>query len=681
MKRPFACVGFTLLLSLTAAIFCIGEYSLWIAGGFLAAFVVSMFFPSLRLVKVVPLTLAVAALSFFWFSTFVPQFSKMDVYDGQDLLVTARITERPEDNGRNFIYIAEVMEAEDLDGEKVEIPGKVRVTAQNALAADAYDSFSGKIHLYLPEETIRPYYAAHGITVSAFLYEYEGVSIERCDEKPWQYAFLLARDRMEDVLFSLLPEREAGLVSGIVLGDRSRIPEDLETSFRMAGVSHLLAVSGLHLSVLIQAILWLLQAMRIPRRVCCALTIPVVLGFMALTGFSYSVLRSGLMFLLYLIAELIERKPDGLNSLGVAAFLICLGNPFAVGDIGFLLSFFSTLGIQLFYPGLSRWFRSRFPMRLTVTRSGKVLQYICDSVSLTMASSIFTVPICIFSFGTFSVLAVFSNLLLVFPGTALLISGAVTVLLGLVCLPAASPAGLVAGLLARYEDVVSSLLSNVPYAVVGASYSFVYLWIALLLFLVGICLMMKNRRKLLPKAVAISLAGLIVGLAAHCYFFGSSVSIESFYYDGKICVLASKGGRGAVLWGGPLDSYQLASHCVNHLDYEYGMSEESGEIWEDCLAVSGYSEDACFLTVYGVTILVCEENCDAAEIPEDWRSPDYLWLLGTLENPELLSPETAIILDEESQEFGFDKMMVTERYGYFVITCSPEGEARIGRGM
>ena len=430
MKRPFACIGFTCLFTLAAAVFILKEwvFSLAVIAGVLGA--LSLLAPVLRRGRVVPLSLLTAAFSLVWLGCWMPGYEGDQKLAGSDCHISGQITEAPERSGEKFAYVLRVDSATDPEGEPVQFSGKLRVTCVNALAAEEGDWVTGKIYAYLPGEEFQPYYAARGIYLSSFLYEYDGVEIEKSQGKTWKGYFLAFRSRLEDVLYTLLPEREAGLISGIVLGDRDAIPEDVSNTFRMAGVSHLLAVSGLHLTILAQFLMGVLALFRLPKKLILLLLIPVVLAFMALTGFSYSILRSGIMFLLYLIAELIDRKSEGLNSLGIAVLVLCLLNPFSAGDTGLLLSFSSTLGILLFKGRIMAKIKSHLPMRLEASSWRRPVLAVVDSMVLTVSSSVFTIPVSIFAFGAVSLVAPLANLLMVFPGSVLLVLGALTVSMG-----------------------------------------------------------------------------------------------------------------------------------------------------------------------------------------------------------------------------------------------------------
>ncbi len=671
MKRPFACVGYTCLFTLAAAVFFLQEWAPFLAVAAAALGALSLLLPALRRGRVIPVFLLTAAFALVWYSIWLPDYRKDQGLADSDYLVSGTITEEPERSGDKFAYVMQVDSASNLQGEEVHFSGKLRFNCVNALTVEVGDRVSGKIYAYLPGQDFQPYYAARGIYLSSFLYEYDRVKIEKAQGPTWKSILLGFRSGLEDTLYTLLPEREAGLISGIVLGDRDKVPEDVSDSFRMAGASHLLAVSGLHLSVLAQFLMELLALLRLPKKLTCLLLMPVIVGFMALTGFSYSVLRSGIMFLLYLIAQLVDRKSDGLNSLGIAVMILCLLNPFSAGDTGLLLSFSATLGILLFHRRIMKKLESHFPGRLEASRWRRPVLLVLESVVLTVSASVFTIPIGIFAFGTVSLVAPLSNLLMVIPGSFLLITGALTVMAGAFSPVAALPLAFLAGMLARYEIGISQLLSQIPFALVDASQPYVRIWFAGVLILAGVTLLCSQRRRLFPLTVIFSLFLLVIGMLGDYILYYDAITIMGFYSDGEYHVMAERSGRGVLLWGDAPDSYTLAQHGITAIEFD-GAETQDTELWGGQLRILKKGEDFCTFTVWGTTMMVCGEESNLSALDDSWSTPAVLWMDGIPEEEGALSPGLAIALTTEARQASYSRVMYTD--GEIQLQCTPDGE-------
>lgn len=227
------------------------------------------------------------------------------------------------------------------------------------------------------------------------------------DLDPFRRAAVAVRIRLEGVLKRALPAREAALMAGLIFGSRSALDDDIQEAFRSAGVFHLLAVSGGNVAMLVVPMLWLLRRAGLKQRWASALVIPVVVFFIFLTGATPSVLRAGLMAVLVLMGDVLERERDALNTLGVAISLLLVATPGLLFDLGFQLSVAATLGILLF---ARRVERSLSP-RLEGLFGPRLGAWLAGGLSVTFAAQALVEPISLHHFGTFSLIAPVANLL------------------------------------------------------------------------------------------------------------------------------------------------------------------------------------------------------------------------------------------------------------------------------
>lgn len=214
---------------------------------------------------------------------------------------------------------------------------------------------------------------------------------------------LQLRRRTVEALQALGSGESAALVTAMLTADTSTLPAGLRTALSGAGISHLLAVSGLHLSILLAVcgklgdlLLWSRKKRALLSGLCC-------LTMMTLAGFSASVLRAALMAGLALGAPLQGRRGDGLTGLGFAAAVILLFNPAAVWELSFLLSCGATLGILLLAkPLMQQWPAARR------SRWGGLLW---ESLCVSLAAQLGTLPITALCFGYLPAYSLLSNLL------------------------------------------------------------------------------------------------------------------------------------------------------------------------------------------------------------------------------------------------------------------------------
>ena len=218
----------------------------------------------------------------------------------------------------------------------------------------------------------------------------------------------------------------AGLVNAITVGDKSKLSGDIKRAFSASGVSHLLAVSGLHLTVLVTlAGVFLNDEKYIVRRfVKPIISIVTAIFIMLITGMGYSVIRAGIMLLIMNFSILFGRGRNSVNSLMIAAAVIIFSNPYAVFDVGFELSFFATLGIVLFSSKICGFIEPYLKIK-----------WLCGSISVTLSAQIFTLPLLVIYYGNIGIYSVLANILIVPIFTVLLLVSVIFCFVSLAPLP------------------------------------------------------------------------------------------------------------------------------------------------------------------------------------------------------------------------------------------------------
>ena len=158
---------------------------------------------------------------------------------------------------------------------------------------------------------------------------------------------------------NLMTKDGLGIPSALLLGDRSMLEDIVKRDFARAGVSHMLAISGLHMTLLFGLLAVLLTWMRCPKRVRAVILGGLALGYLVLLGFPPSATRAVIMLGTVYLSHLCYARADTLTSLGVAGSLILLVTPYAVADGGFWMSFMATLGLAAIMPPLGKWLSIR----------------------------------------------------------------------------------------------------------------------------------------------------------------------------------------------------------------------------------------------------------------------------------------------------------------------------------
>ncbi|TAH25323.1 MAG: ComEC family competence protein [Cytophagales bacterium] len=199
----------------------------------------------------------------------------------------------------------------------------------------------------------------------------------------------------------------AGISKALLLGNRTNLDKDLKKAYSNAGVIHVLAVSGLHVTILFGLFQFFFRKWMIGSRnkekTGIILLLIILWIFAFITGLSASVIRAVVMFSIYLIALWLEKRNDLSNTVFASIFLMLLVNNNFIFDIGFQLSYLAVLGIIWPYQWLSKRYES----------SNKILNYIYQALMLSFCAQLFTSPIILFYFHQFPTYFLIANLLIV----------------------------------------------------------------------------------------------------------------------------------------------------------------------------------------------------------------------------------------------------------------------------
>lgn len=153
------------------------------------------------------------------------------------------------------------------------------------------------------------------------------------------------RERLRLVYEKAATELDAGILSAMLLGDKTALNKDVRALYQVSGISHILAISGLHISLIGSSLLWLLRVMRLPK-VLSSLLAAIFMGcYVVMTGGTPSAMRAYVMFLLALLALLCKRTYDSVTALSVSLLLLLWENPFLTGYSGFVFSFTAVLSV------------------------------------------------------------------------------------------------------------------------------------------------------------------------------------------------------------------------------------------------------------------------------------------------------------------------------------------------
>lgn len=245
----------------------------------------------------------------------------------------------------------------------------------------------------------------------------------------WRRLYAL-RMAAQVVIARLLPEPEAGLLSGILLGVESGIDPALYDQFNRTGVSHIIVISGFNITIIAGLMTALFARLLGAKRAFWPVVVSIVL-YVLLVGADAAVVRAGIMGILVVWAAYLGRQSTAIVSLFAAGFVMTLLNPLTLWDVGFELSFVATFSLILFATPMTQRFETLVGSRLPTSLSRTMLGFLNDALIVTLAATVLTLPLIAYYFGRVSIISPLTNLLVLPVQPYVMIWGGLAVIAGL----------------------------------------------------------------------------------------------------------------------------------------------------------------------------------------------------------------------------------------------------------
>lgn len=289
-------------------------------------------------------------------------------------------------------------------------------------------------------------------------------------------------------------ERDAGIIKAVLLGDKSTLREEDQLLYQKNGISHLLAISGLHISMIGVSLYKLLRR--------CNLTfleagIPsgiLLLLYGMMTGFGISTIRAICMFIVMIFGDIFGRAYDMASAMALAAMIVLLRNPLQAGQAGFLLSFGAVLGICFVYPVLQSVFQVK----------KKTIQSILFSLSI----SLITYPISVHFFYEYPLYSILLNFIVIPCMPVVMGFGGAGMLVGCMAPKVGTLVGIPAHLVLELYEILGEWVAEWPFAVIRLGCEELWqLIVYYMILFIGLTLIWYGRRRIygvfLPLAVLI----------------------------------------------------------------------------------------------------------------------------------------------------------------------------------
>ena len=447
------------------------------------------------------------------------EFAAARYLDGEAYEAEGYITEILYEENYGSCYRIRLME---LNRKETELSAMLSLPYNGAFCVGDILAFEGVFSL--PEEDSVIYRRAEGIFLSA---EAEAAEKTGTRETGKTDRFQKIRLYMQRNFERFLEKHAAGFATAITTGNRENLSGEIKLAFSRIGISHVLAVSGLHLAIVIGGLDLLFRWVAIPRKLKNLILIVCACLLACICGLSASVIRAAIMLSLMYLADTIGENGDSLTSLFIAIFLLLVFRPTAVYDIGMWMSFLATLGIVLTLPVIPKMKLRKCPRLVN-----KILNFVISLLCITVSATFFTLPVTYMAFSGISLLSLVSNLLFVpLIQMILYLLTALTLIGGNPFL--AEQIGTIAGALISFVCDTAVRLSDIRGICVSLRYPFAP-WVIALLVVGVLAVLMIKRVKM----------AYIFAVFAACFIFYAVGCIGYTHMEGeKTCVYLETDGK------------------------------------------------------------------------------------------------------------------------------------------
>lgn len=374
----------------------------------------------------------------------------IDYYKDKTEKITAVITKAPTFNGTTYSYEAKL---KTVDNNKIRFT-KIRINSYKN-EFEAGDEIEAKVDFF-DFENKNSFYAENIYMGSAL----KAVIRIKSNHNGLRYKIFKLQEYTKNTVANYLDGDIGQLIVAIITGDSRGLGDETYDLVKKSGVSHMIVVSGMHLSILCTALMWIFGKTISNRYIQTFAMLIAIFFIMFFCGFTKSILRAGITYIILALAPLLKRDRDSLSALAFTVVLVMLISPLAFYSISFQLTLSSTFGILVLSPNISYELN-----KFLHTSNVKFIKNFIDIISITIAANIMTLPIILYVYQWFSVVSIATNVLINYVVSAMLVIGIISVITGEIGF-VAYPCFFLAGLFSKYSLWVIKGLGSSPLATV-----------------------------------------------------------------------------------------------------------------------------------------------------------------------------------------------------------------------
>ena len=430
---------------------------------------------------------------FLWFGIYDSIFVMIPrVADGQQLAVTMEATDYSYKTDYGCAVEGKVV----LNEREYQIKAYLRSNEEVAPG----DAVTGRFRVRLTTDGGTEDPTSHR-TEGIFLLAYPVGSsvVQKADDISWEHYPALWRRQLLNRINDIFPGDAGAFASALLLGERSGVTYEMNTAFKVSGISHIIAVSGLHVSILFGLIHTLLTKRRV---LSCLVGIPALFLFAAIAGFTPSITRACIMQSLMLLSMVLDREYDGPTALSFAVLGMLVFNPLTILSVSFQLSVGCMMGIFLFSEKIRQHlleFGAKY-IKKEQKLANRLWKGIAASVAVSLSATVMTTPLVAYYFDCISVLGVITNLLTLWVISFIFYGIIVYLMISVLSIGVARLLAFVVSIPIQFVLGTAGFISKLPMAAVYTSNPYVVAWLVGVYVLLGIFLLQKKKQPMLLLA-------------------------------------------------------------------------------------------------------------------------------------------------------------------------------------
>lgn len=314
---------------------------------------------------------------------------------------SCQITAYAIEEGNDSVFGYTKIKVTNIDGKECDFD--LVLERINLASPKPYYYFSAEVTFNTNKENLNQY-AADNIAASAVVTE---LTASKKKVNTASAFFYRLANRIDKRLDTHLDGSAYAMARALLIGRNDSLPDTVKRDFRTLGISHTLAISGMHLTVLLAGVLQILGKLRTRKGLRAIISLILIVTYAGICGFTPSVLRAALMAVCLIAANVVGERTMGIRSLFLALCLILLVSPYLVFSLSLQLSSLATLGILCFFP-LFHIKKEKHWARITHLGAFLLSQY-----CLTLCATVFTLPVMYFYFGSVSLISPVANIVFV----------------------------------------------------------------------------------------------------------------------------------------------------------------------------------------------------------------------------------------------------------------------------